>query len=117
MIFVIKGILSYFFLYFCFTQEVTMEYNLENDVKYHYDKFPPTGIDFSAFIQELIGATEALARFDQMLKNLHNTEILLAPLRNQEAVISSRIEGTISRSEEHTSELQSRGHLVCRLLL
>src|SRR5690625_6738670 len=25
--------------------------------------------------------------------------------------------GTCSRSEEHTSELQSRGHLVCRLLL
>src|SRR5690625_8025846 len=25
--------------------------------------------------------------------------------------------GIISRSEEHTSELQSRGHLVCRLLL
>src|SRR5437870_10955616 len=25
--------------------------------------------------------------------------------------------GAYSRSEEHTSELQSRGHLVCRLLL
>src|SRR5437870_13295325 len=25
--------------------------------------------------------------------------------------------GLFSRSEEHTSELQSRGHLVCRLLL
>src|SRR5690625_7098838 len=25
--------------------------------------------------------------------------------------------GTGARSEEHTSELQSRGHLVCRLLL
>src|SRR5690625_6594871 len=25
--------------------------------------------------------------------------------------------GAIARSEEHTSELQSRGHLVCRLLL
>src|SRR5690625_5586611 len=25
--------------------------------------------------------------------------------------------GLIRRSEEHTSELQSRGHLVCRLLL
>src|SRR5690625_6646084 len=25
-------------------------------------------------------------------------------------------DGTIGRSEEHTSELQSRGHLVCRLL-
>src|SRR5437660_5511846 len=24
---------------------------------------------------------------------------------------------TLNRSEEHTSELQSRGHLVCRLLL
>src|SRR5207253_3785932 len=28
-----------------------------------------------------------------------------------------RTEGTGKRSEEHTSELQSRGHLVCRLLL
>src|SRR5690625_6774876 len=28
--------------------------------------------------------------------------------------VSSRVYG---RSEEHTSELQSRGHLVCRLLL
>src|SRR5690625_4990381 len=27
------------------------------------------------------------------------------------------IDKDISRSEEHTSELQSRGHLVCRLLL
>src|SRR5690625_5760711 len=30
-------------------------------------------------------------------------------------VLNSSVEGT--RSEEHTSELQSRGHLVCRLLL
>lgn len=48
----------------------------------------------------MVQATDALARFDQMLKNLHNTEILLAPLRNQEAVISSRIEGTISTMDE-----------------
>src|SRR5439155_25502017 len=27
------------------------------------------------------------------------------------------VERAASRSEEHTSELQSRGHLVCRLLL
>src|SRR5690625_6964062 len=27
------------------------------------------------------------------------------------------IDGWTKRSEEHTSELQSRGHLVCRLLL
>src|SRR5439155_6111888 len=32
-------------------------------------------------------------------------------------VVSSRYVAAQSRSEEHTSELQSRGHLVCRLLL
>src|SRR5437660_7288850 len=31
--------------------------------------------------------------------------------------IANRVGGAGSRSEEHTSELQSRGHLVCRLLL
>jgi len=35
-----------------------------------------------------------------MLKTLHNSEILLAPLRSREAVISSRIEGTISTLDE-----------------
>src|SRR5439155_21354362 len=29
----------------------------------------------------------------------------------------ARERGRVFRSEEHTSELQSRGHLVCRLLL
>src|SRR5690625_3234238 len=31
--------------------------------------------------------------------------------------INTKGENVIPRSEEHTSELQSRGHLVCRLLL
>ena len=35
-----------------------------------------------------------------MLKNLHITEILLVLLRNQEAVISSRIEDAISTMDE-----------------
>src|SRR5215510_13549035 len=30
---------------------------------------------------------------------------------------ADRFRGAVVRSEEHTSELQSRGHLVCRLLL
>src|SRR5207253_9955500 len=33
------------------------------------------------------------------------------------AASSGNRPATSSRSEEHTSELQSRGHLVCRLLL
>ena len=51
-------------------------------------------------MSSLLKATDALARYDQMLKNMHNSEILLAPLRNQEAVISSRMEGTISTMDE-----------------
>lgn len=69
-------------------------------VDYHYDKFPPQTLDYNRLMSSLLAATDALARYDQMLKNLHNSEILLAPLRNQEAVISSRMEGTISTLDE-----------------
>src|SRR5437870_10632354 len=31
--------------------------------------------------------------------------------------LKAKVSGRLLRSEEHTSELQSRGHLVCRLLL
>src|SRR5439155_14747433 len=41
-------------------------------------------------------------------------ELLLAPVHAGELFIEAFME---VRSEEHTSELQSRGHLVCRLLL
>jgi Fic family protein len=74
--------------------------NIEKAVKYHYDQFPPTRLEYGKFVSSLVAATAALARYDQMLKNLHNSEILLAPLRNQEAVISSRMEGTISTMDE-----------------
>ncbi len=74
--------------------------NAENAVKYHYDQFPPSELKYHLFIDALIKATDSIARYDQMLKTMHNSEILLAPLRNQEAVISSRMEGTISTMDE-----------------
>src|SRR5207253_7014732 len=37
---------------------------------------------------------------------------LIACRRQQRPIVAAEVE----RSEEHTSELQSRGHLVCRLL-
>lgn len=77
-----------------------MQYNLESAVSYHYGKFPPANIDYGRFIDSLVRATDAIARYDQMLKNMHNSEIFLAPLRNQEAVISSRMEGTVSTMDE-----------------
>ncbi|MFM2375398.1 MAG: cell division protein Fic [Bacteroidota bacterium] len=67
---------------------------------YHYGAFPPRDLKLDKILGALLKATDALARYDQMLKSLHNTELFLAPLRNREAVISSRMEGTISTLDE-----------------
>lgn len=78
-----------------------MDLVLSGAVKYHYGWFPPQNLHYTEkLVQQLLRATDAIARYDQMLKNMHNNEILLAPLRNQEAVISSRMEGTISTMDE-----------------
>lgn len=79
---------------------LSSELNFDNAVDYHYNQFPPTCIDYSKIVKPLASATAALARYDQMLQNMHNSEILLAPLRRQEAVVSSRMEGTISTLDE-----------------
>lgn len=76
------------------------EFDLSGAVQYHYDQFPPQSLDTMRLIKPLASASAALARYDQMLKGMHNSEILLAPLRNQEAVVSSRMEGTISTLDE-----------------
>src|SRR3712207_7592421 len=39
------------------------------------------------------------------------------PIHSPRAIPGSRQENDLPRSEEHTSELQSRQYLVCRLLL
>lgn len=69
-------------------------------VNYHYGKFPPAQLDYERLLDPVSQATAALARYDQMLASMHNSEILLAPLRNQEAVVSSRMEGTVSTLDE-----------------
>ena len=67
---------------------------------YHSGRFPPGDLDYARLLPTLLGATAALARYDQMLRGLHNSELFLAPLRGQEAVVSSRMEGTISTLDE-----------------
>lgn len=76
------------------------EFDFSQAVNYHAGAFPPVSVDYGQVMNPLLKATDALARFDQMLKAMPNSEILLAPLRNQEAVISSRMEGTISTMDE-----------------
>src|SRR5690625_391852 len=48
------------------------------------------------------------------------SKTLLAAAGTRQAALTNPFPGvptSAARSEEHTSELQSRGHLVCRLLL
>src|SRR5690625_6893680 len=45
-------------------------------------------------------------------RTLQQAKVLEAYLKSQNQNLDA-----VFRSEEHTSELQSRGHLVCRLLL
>jgi Fic family protein len=77
-----------------------MQDRLNNAVHYHYGRFPPTHLRFEELLDPVSEAASAISRYDQMLASMHNSEILLAPLRNQEAVVSSRMEGTISTLDE-----------------
>lgn len=63
-------------------------------VYYHDGKFPPEIIDWSALIPLIGPAAAAVARYDGTLSAIPNAAILLSPLTTQEAVLSSRIEGT-----------------------
>ncbi len=55
---------------------------------------PIQAIDWQALIPHIGPANRALARYDGVLSGLQNPGILLSPLTTQEAVLSSRIEGT-----------------------
>ena len=64
-------------------------------VHYHDGRFPPKeSLDWGALVPLLGPAVAALARYDGVLAAIPNPGVLLAPLTTQEAVLSSRIEGT-----------------------
>ncbi len=69
-------------------------------VKYHYGQFPPTHVNWVKLIPLLGPASAALARYDGTLTAIPNPAVLLSPLTTQEAVLSSRIEGTQTTIEE-----------------
>ena len=64
-------------------------------VHYHEGRFPPDQrLDWAALIPLIGPAAAAVARYDGALTAVPNPRVLLAPLTTQEAVLSSRIEGT-----------------------
>ena len=75
-------------------------YDLSDAVSYHLGAFPPTALDYEALLGPLEEAAASLARYDAKMTSMVNSELFLAPLRRQDAVSSSRMEGTISTIEE-----------------
>ena len=63
-------------------------------VQYHLGDFPPDVLDWPQLIPLLGPASAAVARYDGTLAAIPNAAVLLSPLTTQEAVLSSRIEGT-----------------------
>ncbi|MCI0435133.1 MAG: Fic family protein [Gemmatimonadetes bacterium] len=55
---------------------------------------PRQDLDWAGLLPAIGEANRAIARFDGILHGVPNAEVLLAPLATQEAVLSSRIEGT-----------------------
>lgn len=79
---------------------VAKTYDLTGAVPYHSGAFPPAALDYEALLGPLEEAAASLARYDAKMSGMVNSELFLAPLRRQDAVTSSRMEGTISTIEE-----------------
>src|SRR5437870_10918547 len=82
----------------------------------------PNGVGNSSFSQAVLDGRSGVRRISRFDASEISVQIAgevadfdeLAWVDRRERKHVSRV---LPRSEEHTSELQSRGHLVCRLLL
>ncbi len=63
-------------------------------------KLPPANLNYQRLISLVGEANAALARYDGLLHAIVNPEIMLSPLTTQEAVLSSKIEGTQATIDE-----------------
>lgn len=87
-----------------------LNYMRHNAILYHIHEtqmkpyipqsLPLTDLDWSALVDLLSTANRQLARYDGLLQSIINPEVLLSPLRTQEAVLSSKIEGTQATLKE-----------------
>ena len=61
---------------------------------------PLIGLDLARLISHIGPANAALARYDGLLQSVINPNVMLSPLTNREAVLSSKIEGTQATVDE-----------------
>src|SRR5690554_7179597 len=74
-------------------------------------------------VKAIMPIVEKIKTFEAALEKLSHDELRAKTIAFKEKIAEVRkpyqdsIDKLLARSEEHTSELQSRPHLVCRLLL
>ncbi len=81
-------------------------------VRYHVGTFPPQQLGWEQLIPNLGAAAASVARYDGVLAAIPNPQVLLGPLTTQEAVLSSRIEGTQATMGEVRSSRPTRPRLL-----
>ena len=67
---------------------------------YQPDVLPLQNLDFRLLLPLVGQANASLARYDGLLQGIPNPAVMLSPLTTQEAVLSSRIEGTQATVDE-----------------
>ena len=67
---------------------------------YQPDTLPIDALDYKQLLPLVGQANAALARYDGLLQGIPNPAVMLSPLTTQEAVLSSRIEGTQATVDE-----------------
>ena len=63
-------------------------------------KLPLKNLDWARFVTQIGRANAEIARFDSLLQTIPNAQILLSPMTMNEAVLSSKIEGTKATLQE-----------------
>ena len=67
---------------------------------YEPNKLPLEGLDYQRLFAVVGDANAELARYDGLLQGVVNPSVMLSPLTNEEAVLSSKIEGTQATIDE-----------------
>src|SRR5690625_3861437 len=90
------------------SQDLHTQYAIVNDVFWFLAFMVVNNIGYEVINEGMRGTLEQLSMSPLGIWRIMTARLIASTLLNFIMV---------SRSEEHTSELQSRGHLVCRLLL
>lgn len=75
-----------------------------NKKPYVPKRFPPDNINWKGLVALIGEANRGIALFEGLLQGMVNPELLLSPLTTNEAVLSSRIEGTQATFEDVVKE-------------